>query len=337
MIVIYKFAFLKIHDLVYMAKKRKTRTKTKKKNKKISFKSFFVSLRQLGILAFFAVICLIGLLFLYTCLFKDTSHKEHLKTELPEKSTPKASKKPTQSAVASTKTFHVPANTEIPALKSSQPEQVIKHEGYTVSYNSDYKIANWVAYELTSEEVRSKKAERNNKFVPDPMVNSATALNEDYSKTGYDRGHMAPAADMKWSVKAMRESFYFSNICPQKPGLNRGIWKDLEEQSRMWAMDNGAVMIVTGPVIKKDLRRLGKNRVGIPESFYKVIVYHTGKNYEGIGFLFDNKDYKKSSLKDRVVSIDSIEKMTNIDFFPSLPDSEENKMEASVDMTKWSF
>ena len=226
---------------------------------------------------------------------------------------------------------------EIPRLKNKQKEQVIKHEGYTVSYNSEYRIANWVAYELTATEAKSKKTERSNKFVSDPQVKGATAMNEDYTRSGYDRGHLAPAGDMKWSAKAMRESFYLSNICPQKPKLNRGIWKDLEEQCRLWALDNGSLLIVTGPVITGDMKRLGKNKVAIPKSFYKVLCYHTEKGYKGIGFLFENRDYKNNSLKSMVIPIDSVEKVTGIDFFPSIPDDQEKEMEATVDWSSWSF
>ena len=135
----------------------------------------------------------------------------------------------------------------------------------------------------------------------------------------------------------MRESFYLSNICPQKPGLNRGIWKDLEEQARLWAKENGSLLIVTGPVITDDLKRLGKNRVGIPKTFYKVICTITNGKPEGVGFLFDNKDYGKTPLKSMMIPIDSVEKVTGIDFFPSLPDSIENPMEAYVNDGSWSF
>ena len=162
-------------------------------------------------------------------------------------------------------------------------------------------------------------------------------MNEDYTRSGYDRGHLAPAGDMKWSAKAMRESFYLSNICPQKPKLNRGIWKDLEEQCRLWALDNGSLLIVTGPVITGDMKRLGKNRVAIPKAFYKVLCYHTVKGYKGIGFLFENRDYKDNSLKSMAIPIDSVEKVTGIDFFPSIPDDQENEMEAAVDWSRWSF
>ena len=149
---------------------------------------------------------------------------------------------------------------------------------------------------------------------------------------------MAPAGDMKWSLKAMRESFYLSNICPQKPGLNRGVWKDLEEQVRLWAKENGRVWIACGPVISSDMRRLGKNRVGIPKSFYKVLCMEVNGKMEGIGFLFENRDYENGvSPRKMAVTIDSVENLTGIDFFPALPDAVEGEMEATINWSRWSF
>jgi endonuclease G len=165
----------------------------------------------------------------------------------------------------------IPQKAEIPVLKNGQREQIIAHEGYTVSYNAIFKIPNWVAYELTEEKIKNAKAKRHNKFVPDPQVKGATAMNEDYSHTGYDRGHMVPAGDMKWSEKVMRETFYFSNICPQDRGLNSGVWNDLEMTIRVWAKENKLIYIVCGPIIEDDLKRLGNNRVGVPRKFYKVV------------------------------------------------------------------
>ena len=223
--------------------------------------------------AFIVVACFIGVLFIYDYFVPMAGHKPVALEKKGQEvvSAKKAATAPIQKiqdktsanktlAKSSTKTFKIPANTEIPRLKEKRQEQVIKHEGYTVSYNSEYRIANWVAYELTATEAKSKKTERSNKFVPDPQVKGSTAMNEDYTRSGYDRGHLAPAGDMKWSAKAMRESFYLSNICPQKPKLNRGIWKDLEEQCRLWALDNGSLLIVTGPVITGDMKRLGKKQ-----------------------------------------------------------------------------
>lgn len=297
-----------------------------------------------------ALVCLIGLLYVYNYFFpvsrttlgsrkpvpEETAVPARKKVERPETAREEADR-PHSNAGAARYTF--PARAEIPEWEAGKKrkEQIIRHEGYTVSYNSDYRIANWVAYELTSKEAKSKKATRSNKFVPDPLVKGATALNEDYTRTGYDRGHLAPAGDMKWSMKAMRESFYLSNICPQDPDLNRGIWKELEEQIRLWASENGSLLVVTGPIITDDLRRLGKNRVGIPKRFFKVVCTQTAGRPEGVGFLFDNRDYGDTSLRSMMIPIDSVESVTGIDFFPSLPDSIEMPMEASVNKSCWSI
>ncbi|MDR1880857.1 MAG: DNA/RNA non-specific endonuclease [Tannerellaceae bacterium] len=225
---------------------------------------------------------------------------------------------------------------ERPLLGNGQKEQIIEHEGFTVSYNPEYRIANWVAYELTPEEAQSDSVARWNKFAPDPDVVGPTATNDDYRNSGYDRGHLAPAGDMKWSAKAMRESFYFSNICPQNKGLNGGMWHKLEKQCRTWAGQHGTLSIVTGPVIGGELERLGKNRVGIPELFYKVIgCTPRGDTPKGIGFLFENRNYKNTSLRVMAVTVDSVEAVTGIDFFPSLPREIQDRMESAVDPAFW--
>lgn len=241
------------------------------------------------------------------------------------------------SATTGSQAIRFPQGAELPVCPKSRSEQIIRHKGYTVSYNSDYRVANWVAYELTNQEARSDAIERSNKFVRDPMVKGASAENGDYTRTGYDRGHLAPAGDMKWSSQAMRESFYLSNITPQKPGLNRGVWKDLEEQCRMWAADNEKLLIAAGPVLASDLKRLGKNRVAIPRQFYKVICMIQENKYEAVGFIFENKDYGETSLRSLMVPVDSVERLAQIDFFASLPDSIEDRMEAAVNQKAWSY
>ncbi|UVQ48410.1 DNA/RNA non-specific endonuclease [Parabacteroides faecis] len=320
----------------------KRRSKAKSRKKKNQGSSLVSTIRRIFVLAALVVICFIGVLYVFNYLYPVSETKtvavEQKKTSTPAKEKPAEKKsEPIIPSIPKTTTFKIPANAEIPKLQAKRSEQVIRHEGYTVSYNSDYKIANWVAYELTAEEAKSKKTERSNKFVPDPAVKGATATNEDYTRTGYDRGHLAPAGDMKWSAKAMRESFYFSNICPQKPGLNRGIWKDLEEQSRLWARDYGALLIATGPVITDSMKQMGKNRVGVPGAFYKVICYVSGNEYKAIAFILENRDYKKTSLKSMAIPVDSVEKVTGIDFFPAIPDEQEKTMESKIDWDSWSF
>lgn len=273
-----------------------------------------------------------------TTASSKSSTKEASKTAATTSKSTQKTTAPSTAKAERTSITPLPKGAELPQLKRKRTEQVIQHEGYTVSYNSDYRIANWVAYVLTDKEARSDKAERQNKFVVDPLVKGASATNEDYTRTGFDRGHLAPAGDMKWSEKAMRESFYLSNITPQRPELNRGIWKELEEQIRLWARENGAVLIATGPVIPdEELSRLGKNRVGVPRHFYKVLCMVVNNRLEGVGFLFENRDYGTTSLRQLMVPIDSVEQVTGIDFFPALPDAEERQMEATVHTDLWSF
>jgi endonuclease G len=140
---------------------------------------------------------------------------------------------------------------------------------YTLSFNPSYNIANWVAYELTSEETVAAAA-RKNRFVADPLLFCCPQANADYKGTGYDKGHLASAADMAWSEATMAESFYLSNMAPQEPGFNRGIWKRLEEQVRQWAVDEKAIIVVTGTVLTPGLPTIGNNRITIPSLFYKA-------------------------------------------------------------------
>lgn len=228
------------------------------------------------------------------------------------------------------------SNLEIPSGYAYGKEQLIRREGYTLSYNATYKIPNWVAYELTAKKASATKVPRYKNFMPDPAVTSNTDFNYDYSASDYDRGHMVPAGDMKWSYEAMKETFYFTNICPQSPKLNGGIWANLEVQCREWAKANKVIYIVAGPVIKQDMERMGKNRIAIPTHFFKVVCTQLSNGrYEGVGFLFENRPYIKTKIKDMRVPIDEVEKMTGIDFFPSLPDEVEEAMESRVNNRFW--
>lgn len=226
------------------------------------------------------------------------------------------------------------SNVEIPARLNYRTERIITHRGYTVSYNSEWKIPNWVAYELTDNEVNGTE-ERSDKFVPDPMVPKyETAYTEDYKNSGYDRGHMAPAADMKWDVQAMRESFYMSNICPQLHNLNAGVWKDLEEQVRDLAEQKGSIYVVCGPIVSADYQTIGDNNVVVPSAFFKVLLQNDNGKIHTIGFIYENKSGKKP-MSSYARTVDEVEEITGFDFFPALPDDIENKVESEVDFTKW--
>ncbi|MBK7212095.1 MAG: DNA/RNA non-specific endonuclease [Bacteroidales bacterium] len=222
---------------------------------------------------------------------------------------------------------------EIP--RTTAKDAIIKHTGYTLSYNEEYEQANWVAYELTKEETK-KAVERSNKFKPDPLVKTGSARDEDYLSSGYDRGHLAPAADMSWSAKTMTESFFYSNMSPQEQTFNRGIWKKLEEQVREWAIQNGEIYVVTGPVLVPGLKTIGPNKVGVPKAYYKVILDYSLPDVKAIAFVMPNEASDKS-LQSFVVSIDNVEKITGLDFFPLLPDKQENTIEKTVCLKCWEW
>ncbi len=215
----------------------------------------------------------------------------------------------------------------------SQSDQIINHLAYTLKYNETYEQAEWVMYVLTAEKV-SGTVKRTDNFRPDPQVKTGSAALIDYRKSGYDRGHLAPAADLKWSKKAMSESFFMSNMSPQRPGFNRGIWKNLEALVRSWAVGEEEIIIVTGPVLNAGLPVIGSNEVAIPEYYYKVILDYREPGIKGIGFILPNKS-SKASIASYAVTIDSVESFTGIDFFPALPDNEEDRIEATVEFSKW--
>lgn len=224
-------------------------------------------------------------------------------------------------------------NLELP--KITKQDVVIKHLGYTLSYSEKHEQANWVAYELTATET-IKKVNRSNDFRPDMAVMTGSATNEDYQGSGYDRGHLAPAADMGWSVQAMEESFFYSNMSPQVTGFNRGIWKKLEEQVRQWAVDNKVLYVVTGPVLENNLPTIGPDKVSVPRFYYKVILDYTEPELKGIGFIIPNAS-STISLKSFAVPIDSVEHITGIDFFPTLPDEQERVIEKTICLNCWTW
>lgn len=214
------------------------------------------------------------------------------------------------------------------------PEQLVTYPGMDISYNPTAHEPNWVAWELTDTETSGTEA-RSNKFYSDPDVEGC-AETYDYSYSGYDRGHMAPAGDMKWSAEAMNSSFSLANICPQAKSLNTGAWKRLEEKCRKWAVDDGSLIIICGPVLTDEpIERIGETGVVVPRRFFKVILAPKVEPMRGIAFIMPN-DKVPGGMQATAVSIDEVERVTGHDFFASLPDDIENAVEAQCDFNAWS-
>lgn len=214
--------------------------------------------------------------------------------------------------------------------------QVIEHYAYTVSYNFEWLIPNWVAYSLTDDETYGT-VPRENSFYPDPLIKGVAIETGEYTHSGYDRGHMAPAADMKWSEQAMYESFYMTNVCPQNRNLNRGDWNDLEELARDWAKKYGSIYIACGPIVYDENVTIGNNhRIVVPAAFYKVFLRKNHSSWTTIGFVFENVAGNKP-LMTYMTSVDEVENMTGIDFFYNLPDSIEEQIEANEEFIHWTI
>lgn len=214
------------------------------------------------------------------------------------------------------------------------PEQILRRTGYVASYNKTTLLPNWVAWHLTAERTEGNAKRSDVDFAEDTEVPEPRATDWDYYNSGYDRGHMCPAADNKWSKKAMEESFLFTNMCPQNGNLNRGDWNEMEMACRKWAKKYGDLYIVCGPILYKGKHKtIGKNKVVVPEAFFKVVL-RTGDDPQAIGFIYKNTSGNRP--KDSYVNtVDEVERITGIDFFPSLPDDVEKKVEAMADIANW--
>lgn len=210
---------------------------------------------------------------------------------------------------------------------------LVSHSYYTLSYNKVCKEPNWVYYLLTDSMVLNKGQERTNRFLVDKSVPGGSASTSDYTKSGYDRGHLCPAADMGFNARAMEESFLMSNITPQAPDFNRGIWKELETDVRDWALKNHRLIVIAGPVFRDDKGTIGSDKVVVPGYFFKIIFASEGTP-RMIAFLIPNARTDRP-VADFAVSVDKIENLTGYDFFSQLPDEEENKLESNVTLTGW--
>ena len=218
-------------------------------------------------------------------------------------------------------------------LPSNYKGYTVAHTYYTISYSEADKLAEWVAYSLSPMLINGTQ-KRTSKFMADPMIKDAVRPSS-YSKSGYDRGHLCPAADMKLNLVSMNESFYMSNMSPQVPSFNRGIWSKLEDKIRDWALEKKGLYVVTGPLLNKNCGTVNQ-KITVPCAYYKMVFKQTKTGVEAIAFLLPNAG-STQPLKQFVVSIDYIEALTGIDFFANLPDSEEEKFESRVLTNIWQW
>lgn len=221
-----------------------------------------------------------------------------------------------------------PSNLEIPAHDAE--EHIINYSGFTSSYNHSTLVPNWVAYELTRDELNVTYDTKSSNFSRDMNLKGRQASREDYSRSGWDKGHMAPKADMRWSEKAYWESHYFTNVCPQNHETNAGDWNSLEKKVRYWAKKYGTVYVVCGPIFtSNEYGTIGNAKVAIPDMFFKAVLIPSGNDYLSLAFVMPNNG-KHQSLKKYAMTVDELEETISRDLFPNLPDKKDLATEASL-------
>ncbi len=225
-------------------------------------------------------------------------------------------------------------NLEELAIPRNDGQNLVGHIGYTLCYSEEHEQPLWVAYVLTPEEVHATPVKRKDNFRADPAVSTGSAVLADYRSSGYDRGHLAPFADLAWSEESGNDSFFLSNMSPQNGSLNRGKWAELEALVRSFA-DSEAICIVTGPVLTDGpYKTIGKNNVSVPKYYYKVVLDYVGSEIKAIGFILPNEKCNED-LSRYAVSVDEVEKITGLDFYYLLDDSIEEKLESSFEYSAW--
>ncbi len=231
-----------------------------------------------------------------------------------------------------------PSKSEISSfnyLPTSTTNSIVKHQYYTLSYSEKHEQAEWVAYQLKDEQIVSTTFKRPY-FEQDPKVKTGSADWRNFKNSGYTKGHLLAAADRKFSKEAYDETFLTSNISPQVYDFNAGVWNRLEEKTRYWTQKYEELYVITGGILTDNLNTIGYEDVAVPKYFYKILLDYTQPEIKAIAFLMPHQKSDKA-LYEFVVSIDKIESLTGIDFFPALPDDLENKLEKVSDYKGWSF
>ena len=231
---------------------------------------------------------------------------------------------------------HYPDLDKVNMADPLTPSQFKQYEGFSLSFNKDNRTPNYVAWELLGTEADGVAATRTNRFWQDSDIKGCP-VTKDYTGSGYDRGHMCPAADQKWSAQAMEDCFSLANICPQNHNINAGIWADLEDLERQWARRDSAIVIVAGPIYDdSDTERIGSAGVRVPHAFFKVILAPYLDTPRAIGFIFPNQTNTSGLTPEKLaMTVDEVEEKTGLDFFFALDDQLETQVEKECSFREW--
>jgi endonuclease G len=232
---------------------------------------------------------------------------------------------------------------------SKRDLEMVEHSFMLLGFDCEFKMAAWTFHLLTPD-VSFGNVSRTNDFRTDDRVSCGSAVEQDYflrkenedgtylrDGYGFDRGHLAPSADFRWSATALSESYFYSNMTPQRPDFNRISWAELEGLLRTIVdQEKKPLYVITGPVLHDSLPVVERsvNHLRIPALHYKIIADLSGKTPRGMAFVMPNKKCE-GRLSSYVVSIDSVERLTGLDFFSDLDDALENRVEGSADFSAW--
>ncbi|MBR6431470.1 MAG: DNA/RNA non-specific endonuclease [Muribaculaceae bacterium] len=211
-------------------------------------------------------------------------------------------------------------------------DTLVRYDAFEVHFNSERGIANCAVYEFVTNELNGT-VERGGEFLQDASVKGCPAP-QDYAGSGLHRGHLVPAGDLKWNENAMRQSFLLTNVCPMHKALNEGGWAKLEEKVREWTARDSALLVFTGPVVGDSDTTLASGHVTVPSAYYKIILAPCVRPMRAIAFIYPN-GYSGGRLRQYAVSIDEVERRTGLDFFPTLPDNEQQRLESEVNLEAW--
>ena len=214
-------------------------------------------------------------------------------------------------------------------LPRSSKREYASHDYFSLSYNEEHEQARWVAYNLSAEQIVDNNFDRPY-FEQDPQIRTGSAHWRNYKNSGYDRGHLVPAADMEFDYQVYKSTFLTSNVSPQLHEFNSGVWNYLEQRVRRWAKENDGVFVLTGGVLKDPIGTIGSEEVSVPSAFYKIILDNYRDEYRVIAFLIPHEK-DPGSYKDYIVTVNEIEAATGIDFFNNAPKELEEDLESRID------
>lgn len=229
----------------------------------------------------------------------------------------------------------------IPQAKDAHIEhwtRIFRNDAYMVGYSDLKANPLWVVYRLSAQNEDRYSLKRPDTFQRDWRLFWLIGP-EEYTHSGYDRGHMAPndAIASQYGANAQVETFLMSNVTPQKPSLNQKIWKRLEKMEQETFLKKVSTLwVYTGPLFEGKTQYLRHSYVEIPTAFYKVYVGIDAQNHlHALAVILPQNAQENDAIERYIVSIDEVERRSGFDLFKQLDDAVAKKLEATIETSFW--